>query len=100
MTDGISEENAQALQNVKDVHARHADELLKINQRLAILKREFVNAVEENDIGTVFYAIDEYTDNCAYDTQEFSDMTQMAQDYGMGFSYEDYYLWQPSTRSC
>lgn len=96
----ILPEEKQALDKVFAFAADNSEEIKQLNERLSELRQGLRAVMSENEIDEVFTAIDERTDYQAYDTAEFSQVEEIAQSLGMGFTYEDYYLWVPSTRSC
>ena len=92
-------EETAAIDRLSAVYNEHKDEIVQLNQRQAELRRIFRNAFRENSIDEVFQSLDE-RDGEAWDTPQYSDVDSMADSLGLGFSYEGYYLWTPSTQSC
>lgn len=96
----ILPEEKQALDKVFAFAADNAEEIEQLNERLSELRYGLREVFSNNYIDEVFDAIDERTGGQAYDIKEFFEIDEIAQSLGMGFSYEGYYLWEPSTRSC
>lgn len=96
----ILPEEQQAIDNVLAFGAEKANEIKELNHRLSELRHGLREVFAENELDEVFVAIDERNDYQAYDTEAFNQITELADSLGLGFSYEDYYLWEPSTRSC
>lgn len=98
-TEFLPEETA-AVNKVLEFVATHKDEIQQLNKRQSELQKLFRQTFNENNLEGIFNDVDERTDYTAYDTKEYSDIEEAATKLGLGFSYEGFYLWTPSTRSC
>lgn len=95
-------EEKTKIQNVVGVVEDNIEEINRLNHRLFELREEFYRTFDENGIDEIFQEYDRRSvDNYrGYETDEFDQVLIAARNLGIGFSYEEYYLWQPSTASC
>lgn len=96
----FTESELVKVNNVRDWYHDNKPEITKLNSRLDELRREFERAFDENDLNGIFHDVDERDDYSAWDTAEYRDVCNIAKSVGLGLSYEDYHLWEPSTSSC
>lgn len=101
MMNEFTEEEKTKIQNVVSVVENNIEEINRLNSRLFELREEFYRTFDENGIDEIFQEYDQKSgDDYGYATDEFDQVHIAAKNLGIGFSYEDYYLWQPSTATC
>lgn len=88
-----------AIQNVIGVYEANRAEITELNARLSELRSEFQAAFNKNELESIFCEVEENGEEVYY-TDEYNKLESVANELGLGFSYEGYFLWKPSTRSC